>query len=138
MDLATLWWYSDENQPDFNLSHPGAFAFRMYRNYDGAGHGFGDLGARAESTDRGRLAIYAAHRTTDGALTLVVINKSGEPLTAPLALSNFSPAPSAQVFRYSEANPGAIVREPDQPVTGSGFTASYPANSITLLVLASG
>ncbi len=138
LDLATLWWYSDTHQPEFDLSHPAAFAFRMYRNYDGAGHGFGDFSTRAESTDQGRLAVYAAHRTDDRALTILVINKSGEQITAPLALSNFIPASSAKVFRYSGDNLGAIVPELDQPVTSSGFTATYPPNSITLFVLASG
>jgi Glycoside hydrolase family 44 len=138
LDLATLWWYSDAHQPEFGLSHPGAFAFRIYRNYDGAGRGFGDLGVLAASTDSGQLAVYAAQRTTDGALTIVVINKSGQALTAPLALRNFAPAGSAQVFRYSGANLGAIVREADQPVAGTGFAATYPPNSITLVVLAGG
>ena len=36
LDLATLW------APPA-LEEPGAFAFRMYRNYDGAGGQFGDL-----------------------------------------------------------------------------------------------
>ncbi|HWO26546.1 MAG TPA: glycoside hydrolase family 44 protein [Kofleriaceae bacterium] len=138
LDLATLWWYSDAHQPEFNLSHPGAFAFRVYRNYDGAGHGFGDLGVQAASTDAGQLTVYAAHRTIDGALTIVVINKSGQALTAPLNVSNFAPAGSAQVFRYSGANLGAIVREADQPVAGTSFAATYPPSSITLFVLPGG
>ena len=40
LDLATLWGPPASNQP-------GAFAFRMYRNYDGAGHGFGDISVAA-------------------------------------------------------------------------------------------
>ena len=35
LDLATLWSPPDSSQP-------GAFAFRMYRNYDTNGHGFGN------------------------------------------------------------------------------------------------
>jgi hypothetical protein len=135
LDLATLWWYHHEHQPTFEPSHPGAFAFRMYRNYDGAGSGFGETSVQASSTDQARLAIYAAERTSDGALTLMVLNKTAEPLTSSLALSNASPAATAQVYRYGAANLGAIVREADQPVTSSGFTATYPANSITMIVL---
>ncbi len=135
LDLATLWWYADTNQPEFNLSHPAAFAFRMYRNYDSAGHGFGNFSTKAQSTDQGRLAVYAAHRTDDGALTIMVINKTGQQVTAPLALTNFTPGPNAKVFRYSEAHLGGIVPELDQPVTSGGFTATYPPNSITLFVV---
>ncbi|HWN71154.1 MAG TPA: glycoside hydrolase family 44 protein, partial [Haliangium sp.] len=122
VDLATLWWYHYEHQPTFEPSHPGAFAFRMYRNYDGAGSGFGETGVQASSTDQGRLAVYAAERASDGALTLMVINKTAEPLTSALALSNASPDATARVYRYSAANLGAIVREADLPVTSSGFT----------------
>jgi hypothetical protein len=135
VDLATLWWYHYEHQPTFEPSHPGAFAFGMYRNYDGAGSGFGETSVQASSTDQGRLAIYAAERASDGALTLMVINKTSEPLTSSLALSNASPDATARVYRYSAANLGAIVREADQPVTADGFTATYPANSITVIVL---
>jgi hypothetical protein len=135
VDLATLWWYHDEHQPTFEPSHPGAFAFRLYRNYDGAGNGFGETSVQASSTDQARLAIYAAERSGDGALTLIILNKTGEPLTSSLTLANASPAATAQVYRYGAANPNAIVREADQPVTSSGFTATYPASSITMIVL---
>ncbi len=40
LDLATLWGPPSSEQP-------GAFAFRMYRNYDGQGNGFGETGVRA-------------------------------------------------------------------------------------------
>ncbi len=49
LDLATLW------APPA-AGDPGAFAFRMYRNADGAGHGFGESGVLASSTDEARLA----------------------------------------------------------------------------------
>jgi hypothetical protein len=68
LDLATLW-----APPEFD--DPGAFAFRMYRNYDGAGSAFGDLNVPASSGDQEKLSIYAARRNQDGRLTLMVINK---------------------------------------------------------------
>ena len=57
LDLATLW-----GPPE--IDDPGAFAFRMFRNADGAGNAFGDTGVRATSGDQGRLAVYAALRAT--------------------------------------------------------------------------
>lgn len=137
VDLATLWWYDYADQPTFEPQHPGAFAFRMYRDYDGTGGAFGETSVQASSTDQGRLSVYAAERASDGALTLMIVNKSGEGLSSPLTLSGFSPASQAQVYRYSAASLGAIVREADQPVTGGGFTATYPANSVTLVVVPS-
>jgi chitodextrinase len=124
LDLATLW-----SPP--SASQPGAFAFRMYLNYDGAGAGFGDTSVTATSADQGRLAVYAAERGSDGRLTLMIVNKTGDELTSPVSLSGRSG--SAKVYRYGAQNLSAIVRAPDQPVTGTGFTATFPANSITLV-----
>jgi hypothetical protein len=132
LDLATLW-----GPPDSSTA-PGIFAFRMYRNYDGAGSAFGETSLRAASADQDKLAIYAARRIGDGALTLMMINKTGQALTSTLTLTNFQPGATAQVYRYSAANLAAIVHEPNQTVTAGGFTAVFPANSITLFVLSSG
>jgi len=128
LDLATLW---GPPQPD----QPGAYAFRLYRNYDGKGSQYGDTWVRSRSADQGKLAIYGAQRSGDGALTVMVINKTGEDLTSRLALAHFAPRGAAQVYRYSTANLKAIVRQPDQAVSPEGFTAAYPAYSLTLVVI---
>jgi hypothetical protein len=128
LDLATLW-----GPP--TLDQPGAFAFRMYRNYDGGGGGFGDTSVQATSADQGSLAVYAAQRSSDHALTVVVINKTSNALTSDVSLTGFTPTSAAAVYRYSAASPNAIVREADQPVTAAGFSATFPASSITLFVL---
>ena len=137
LDMAALW-----NYPDSALGYdhfetlPGAYAFRMYRNYDGLGGKFGATSISAVSADQAQLAVYAAKRATDGALTVMVINKSSQAQVSALQLKNFLPAATAKVYQYSAANLGAIVRKPDQVVTSSGFSAEFPANSITLVVLA--
>jgi hypothetical protein len=132
LDLATLW------APP-GAGDPGAFAFRMFRNYDGSGGAFGDTSVQASSADQDKLAIYAAQRSGDNALTLIIINKTpGTDLTSAISLAGFSPSPSAQVYRYSAANLNAIVAQPSQPVTSTGFTATFPAYSITLVVILTG
>ncbi|MCB0156231.1 MAG: hypothetical protein KDF65_15650, partial [Anaerolineae bacterium] len=137
LDLATLWNYPDSNLGYDNFeSQPGAYAFRMYRNYDGNGSQFGNVSVSAASSDQGQLALYAAQRSSDQALTLLIINKTGGSLTGAVSLSGFSPAASGQVYRYSAANLTAIVPQPDQPVNPTGFTADFPANSITLIEIA--
>jgi hypothetical protein len=103
LDLATLWGAPSANEP-------GAYAFRMYRNYDGAGGQFGSTSVQASSSDQGQLAIYAARRN-DGALTLMIINKTGGDLESEVALTGFTPQGAAQVYRYSTANLNAIVPE---------------------------
>ncbi len=128
LDLATLW------EPP-TPAQPGAFAFRIFRNYDGAGAQFGDVGVRAVSADQSSLAVYAAQRAIDGALTIVVINKSAAALAGGLSLAGAAPAGVAEVYRYSAANLGAIVRAADLPVGAGGVMASFPAQSISLLVI---
>lgn len=113
----------------------GANAFRLYRNYDGKGGQYGSVWVRSVSADQGRLAVYGAQRPSDHALTLIVINKTDGDLTSRLSLSHFTPAASAQVFRFSAANLAAIAPQPAQAVTAAGFSATYPAKSTTLVVL---
>lgn len=136
LDLAALW-----NYPDTSLGYdhfetlPGAYAFRLYRNYNGSGGQFGDVSISAASADQSQLALYAAQRTADKAVTLMIINKTGGALTGNVALAGFTPSGAAQVYRYSAANLTAIVPMADQPVSATGFSAAFPANSITLLVI---
>ena len=128
LDLATIW---GEPQPD----QPGAYAFRMYRDYDGAGSRFGDVSVSAASSDQGQLAVYAAQRSSDKALTLMIINKTAENLTSSLAVAGLRGNGTAQRFTYSTADLTSIVRGDDLPVQRGTIDATYPANSVTLLVL---
>jgi hypothetical protein len=128
LDLATMW---GEPQP----AQPGAYAFRMYRDYDGAGGRFGDVSVSAASSDQGRLAVYAAQRSSDKALTLTVINKTGEDLTSILSIAGFRCPGKAKRFTYSPADLTSIARDDDLTVNRGSATATYPANSITTLVL---
>ncbi len=78
LDLATRWPLGNDGPlvPD---------AFRMFRNYDGSHDGFGDTWVSSASADQRRLAVYGAQRSSDGAYTIMVINKTTSTLTSPLA-----------------------------------------------------
>jgi hypothetical protein len=125
LDLATLWDPPTSTQP-------GAYAFRMYLNYDGNGNTFGDTSVSATSADQSQLSIYAATRSGDGALTLMVINKTGNSLTSNVTLANFTPFLTAQGYRYTG---GTSISSFSQSVGPTGFSATFNANSITLFVL---
>jgi uncharacterized protein (TIGR03437 family) len=127
VDLATLWDYP-------RPTDPGAFAFKIYRNYDGIGGAFGESGVQATSADQGQLSIYAALRS-DSMLTVMVINKTTTDLSTTLSLSNFNPGASAKVWRYSAAKLDAIVAQPDLAISGSSLPATFPSYSMTLLVV---
>jgi hypothetical protein len=128
LGLATLWGPA-------GAGDPWAYAFRMYRNYDGHGGRFGSTSVHASSSDQGRLAVYAATRSSDRALTVMVINKTGTSIRAPLLLRHAAAARKARVFRYSSAHLHSIVRGPAVAVDHGHLTTTYPASSITLLVL---
>jgi len=128
LDMATLW-----GPPA--ATDPGAYAFRMYLNVDGAGGRFGNTSVRATSTDQDSVAVYAARRGAKGALTLMAINKTGGTQTVPVTLQHFSAGKNAKVWRYGAAEPGAIQHPAAVEVKGNAFTATLPANSITLYVV---
>jgi Glycoside hydrolase family 44 len=138
LDLGTLW-----GPPDPSSQIPGLMAFEIYRNYDGKNAMFGDTALSSISSDQTQLAIYGALRTSDSAITIVVINKTYGDLTSAVSLPNSTPTgTTAQAWRYSNANLNAIVAQPAVTITppASGGTAStisttFPAQSITLLVV---
>lgn len=127
LDLATLW------APPA-ATDPGAYAFRMYRNYDGAGSAFGDTSVRAASADQDELAVYAAQRSSDEALTLMIVNKSlTDDLTSTVSIAGRTGSEPAEVYRYSGADLSSITHAPDVTVGSDGFTSTFPASSITLV-----
>ena len=128
LDLATLWGPPGPGDP-------GAFAFRMYLDYDGKGSAFGDTSVRAASAAQGQLAIYAAQRSTDHALTMIVINKTHHGLTSPLSVTGLAAGATAQVYRYGPAHPTAIVTEPAQRFSNGAATMTFPGYSVTELVI---
>ncbi|MFP5237576.1 MAG: glycoside hydrolase family 44 protein [Acidobacteriota bacterium] len=139
LDLGTLWGAPDPTKGQT----PGLMAFEVYRNYDGNKSTFGDMSIESTSVDQGKLAVYGGLRTSDNKVTLVVINKTYGDLSSTLTVNNLSAATtSAQAFLYSNANINAIVAQPNvtvNPPTGSGtastLTTTFPAQSITLLVM---
>ena len=128
LDLATMW-----GPP--KADDPGAYAFRLYRNYDGGGGAYGETWVHSQSADQGKLSVYGEVRQKDGALTLVVINKTGGDLVSPIHLAHFAATGTAQVYRYSAANLKAIVAQPDLRVSSGAFTTAFPANSATLIAI---
>jgi len=127
LDAANLW---GPPKP----TDPGAFAFKIYRNYDGIGGTFGETSVQATSADQNALALYAALRS-DLNLTLIVVNKTAGDLSSLVSLANFSAGGAAKVWRYSAIQPGAILAQPDVPVSGNSIGTLFPANSITLLAI---
>jgi Glycoside hydrolase family 44 len=136
LDLAALW-----GPPDPTTQVPGLMAYAVYRNYDGNHSKFGDMALNSVSADQSQLAIYGALRSSDNAVTIVVINKTYGALPATISLPNLTANGAAKSFLYSNANLAAIVAQPDVTVTAAKGTAAasitqtFPAASITVLVI---
>ncbi|MGA2349179.1 MAG: glycoside hydrolase family 44 protein [Terracidiphilus sp.] len=136
LDLGALW-----GPP--NLNEPLMFAFKIFRNYDDAGGEFGDLSVAAKSADQGKLAVYAARRTADHAITVVVINKTFGDLRADLPLDHFKAKGQAKTYQYSGANLTQILALPKVNLSSSGEKVEsavikdqlFPAMSITLYAI---
>jgi hypothetical protein len=150
LGMGALWPSGPNNEIDSVAQNPVNYAFAMYRNYDGNDAMFGNTYLDASSAASGggdgesQLAVYGAQRSSDNAITVMVINKTYGSLTSTINLKNLTVASgtSAQVYQYSSANLNAIVQQAAvsvTPPTGSGTTSTmsytFPAQSITLFVI---
>lgn len=131
VDIATIW---DPPEPN----DPAAYAFRMFRNYDGqanAGSRFGETSLQSVTADHEAVSVFASERAADGATTIMLINKSDEPLVTPLAVGAVFDGEAAERYTYSEADLSQIVRETDATVVNGSLAFTLPAESITLIEL---
>ncbi|MFY9805588.1 MAG: glycoside hydrolase family 44 protein [Candidatus Acidiferrales bacterium] len=127
LDFANLWTVPKPTDPV-------AYSFRLYRNYDGAGGQFGDTSVNATSTNQGQLSVYGALRSSDGALTVVAINKTTSAIQSSLTLANFNSTGTAAVYTYSNANLTQIVAGTPVGVTSGAVSYNFPAYSATVFV----
>ena len=127
LDMSARWTTPASTTPTYK-------AMKMYRNYDGNRSGFGDTSVAASTPNPDAVSAFAAQRSSDGALTVMVIAKVLTGTTAATVnLSNFVPGSSAQVWQLTSAN--NITHLADVTIGGSSFSVSVPAQSITLFVI---
>src|SRR3984893_14929122 len=82
LDMATRWTTPSATTPTYK-------AMKMYRNYDGNKSTFGEISISDMVPDPDTLSSFAAIRSSDGALTVMIINKSLTTSTlANVSLSN--------------------------------------------------
>jgi hypothetical protein len=125
--LAAYW-----TQPE--IGSPGAFAFKMFTNYDGQGQQFGDMSLQTTSSQPDQVTAYGSRDSATGQLKLMLINKDPErDLQTALALPNGALTGTGTLYRYSEAAPNAITSEP--LTLAADTTVTLPAYSITLVVM---
>ncbi len=137
---ATVWPSVDVNGVyggNYTTAYRYLFgAFRMFRDYDGAGHTFGNTGVQAATTDRAKSSVYASIDAGDPRrMVIVAINKTTSAQSAAITVSHSFRFTTAQVYTLTSAS-SAPVRGSDIPVAQpNAFTYTMPAQSITTLVL---
>ncbi|QRK08137.1 PKD domain-containing protein [Archangium violaceum] len=130
LDYGVRWESPAASTPTFK-------AMKLYRNYDGLNSTFGDVSVSCTVPNPDTLSAFASERSSDGALTVMVINKvlTGEtPVT--LSLPGFTHAGGAQRWQLTSAN--TITRLPDVAVSAGKVTTRVPPQSVTLFVIAAG
>ena len=128
LDIGARWTTPASSTPTYK-------AMKMYRNYDGNKSAFGDTSVAATMSNPDTVAAFAAQRSADGALTIMLISKylSGN-TTATINLANFAHSGTAQVWQLTAAN--IINRLADIGLSGNSFGVTLPPQSITLFVVA--
>lgn len=126
MDMATRWTTPETTTPTFK-------AMKMFRNYDNQNRGFGDTSVSATVPNPNEVSAFASVRTSDGALTVMVINKIETSATTTINLANFGNNGTAQVWQLTAAN--QINRLADVSVLNNVLNVSLPPQSITLFVV---
>jgi hypothetical protein len=89
------------------------WAFRAFRNYDGAGGKVGDVSVRATVSESAGLASVFATRRRDGAIVLVALNHEGErPLELTVDAGSCGNVAPARFFSYSGEEGLQAAKEP--------------------------
>ncbi|HVP10078.1 MAG TPA: glycoside hydrolase family 44 protein, partial [Phycisphaerae bacterium] len=129
LDMATRWTTPDPSTPTYK-------AMKLYRNYDGNKSTFGDVSISAGAPNPDQLSAFAAVRSSDSTLTLMVINKISGSTRVNVNLANFSTGGTAQVWQLTSAN--TISRITDVTWSQAILSTTVPGQSITLFILPGG
>jgi len=124
---ATLWPLTKE---PYSLA-----GFRAYRDFDGAGHHFGDTSIEATSSNLADVVVYVSTDSTRaGRVVMVAINRSeaqqvtqvtGQPLSGTAHLFQMTAATAAKQSTVKPIAAGT------QPASGSAITLKLPPLSVT-------
>jgi hypothetical protein len=130
LDIATRWTVPANPSPTY-------LANQIYRNYDGHLSTFGDTSVSATAPNPDLLSSFAAARSSDNALTVMVINKQQGTTPVTVSLANFASTSTAQGYQISSTTQKTITSLGSLAVTNKSLSLTVPSQSITLLVIPS-
>lgn len=127
LDMATRWTTPPANSFAYN-------AFKMYRNYDGRKSTFGNTSVLATTPNPDNVAIFAAVRSTDNALTIMTINKQRTiNANATINLTGVTGNRVVEVYQLKSNN--RITKLANLQTNANKIVTALPAQSITLFVV---
>lgn len=141
IDMATHWKW-----PKLNTDDPVYQVFKLYRNYDGAGSEtsvFGEISVPISVPDpsgvqkdyRDYISAYAAKRSIDNVLTLIVINKYlDKDISVTVDVRSFVDRAVAQVWQLREPE-RSILKVDDIEIWSGSLSSILPKQGITLFVI---
>ncbi len=126
VDMACYWTSPKEGTPGF-------FAYKMFRNADGAGNGFGEIAVKAISKRPNDVSAYASLDSKTGQPVIMLINRQ-ETSEQAVQLKIFAGTGGklAKGYRYSKANLNGIELLKSVEVNSGEVRLRLPASSITL------
>jgi Glycoside hydrolase family 44 len=131
LDMACRWTAPLNPSPTY-------LAMQIYRNYDGHRSTFGNTSVYAGVANPDELSSFAAVRSTDGALTVMVINKQPGSTPVTVSLANFPSTGTAQAWQIASASQTSITPLGDISIADNSIAATLPSQSITLFVIPPG
>ena len=120
-----------------NTGTPAYLAFKIYTNYDGLNSKFGDVSMECTAPDPDTLSAFASQRTTDGSITIMVINKVTSSARVRIPISGLPALGPATVWQISSPNQTAISHLSNVATTLGIISTTVPPQSITLFVVPS-
>jgi len=138
IDLATRWTVAKNTSTTPATTYVTYLASQIYRNYDGKNSTFGDVSVSATVANPDNLSAFAAVRSSDGALTVMVINKQAGSTPVTLSIASFSAGGAAQAWQINSASQTSIARLADVPVSAGTVSLTVPSQSTSLLVIPPG
>ena len=119
LDLATRWTTPPSNSPAMQV-------FFLYRD-------FGDVSVAASAPNPDELSAFAAVRSADKNLTVMLVNKIFTATPARIDLASFNAASRAEVWQITASQP--TKRIGDATVSAASLSIELPPQSVTLLVI---
>jgi hypothetical protein len=128
VDLAHFWPLNSDESYSYA-------AFRVFRNFDGAGAAFGDTSVDAVASDTVNYSVYASvDASRPGRMVVVAINKSAAQKVAGIKVNHTSAYSTASVYTLTSAGANVQAASGLTSVGSNAFSYRMPAQSVSVLV----